>query len=146
MNDTSNIKKQIASPLLNFAIAAVLLFTALPIALFGAMQIVPPISDATEKNEAVEDTATKRISTTERRARRKETREAKRALAKNTPDTGESAMQYHLRTVHNIIISKEGYEYPGFVDYPDGFGPGNDIERMFPGAMGRFGFGPGADM
>ena len=118
--------------MVNIAIAAVLLFTVLPIALFGVVQVFPPLSNSATKTEAVEDAASKRISVAERRARRRDAREAKRALAKtkNTPNEGESPMLYHLRM-------EERYVNPGLVGY--------DIERMFPGAMDKFGFGPSSE-
>ena len=144
ISDTSKTQK--ASPLVNFAIAAVLLLAALPIAVLGIVQIFPPI-DASTKSEVIEE-AKPKISAAERRAQRREAREAKKALAKNNPNQGESVMQQHLRTVHNIMIPEEGYEVPGFT----GFGPGNDFDNMFPGTfpdtMNNFGFvvSPGADM
>ncbi len=92
------------------------------------MQVIPQISDATSKVEEPDDAASKRISIAERRARRKEAREAKKALAKskNTPNKGESLMLYHLRM-------EERYENPYLLGY--------DIERMFPGAKDTFGIG-----
>ena len=143
-------KTQKASPLVNAMIAAVLLLAALPVAVIGFLQVFPPIPDARSKVETVEE-AKPKTSAAERRAQRREAREAKKALAKNTPNQGESAMQNHLRTVHNIIVSEEGYDA---LDFYSGFGPGNDFDNMFPDtfpdAMNNFGFvvspGPGADM
>ena len=141
-NTSNTSKTQKASPLVNVAIAAVLLLAALPVAVIGIIQIFPPIHDASPKVEVFKEAKTK-TSAAERRAQRREAREAKKALAKNNPNQGESAMQNHLRTVHNIIVSEEGYEA---LDFYSGFGPGNDFDNRFPGAMNTFGFGPGADM
>ena len=149
-NISNTSKTQKASPLVNIAIATILLLAALPVAVIGIMQIFPPINDASSKIETIEE-ANPKISAAERRARRREAREAKKALAKNNPNQGESVMQNHLRTVHNIIISEEGYEA---LDFYSGFGPGNDFDNRFPGefpdAMNNFGFvvspGPGTDM
>ena len=121
---TSNLyntsKAQKAGPLVNVAIAAVLLLSALPVAVIGFLQIFPPISDASPKVETIEE-AKPKTSAAERRAQRREAREAKRALAKNNPNQGESVMQNHLHTVHNITVSDEGYEA---LDFYSGFGPG----------------------
>ena len=132
MKNVSNIKTQKSSPLVNIAIAAILLFTALPITLFCVAQVFPPLSNSATKTETVEDAASKRLSVAERRARRKEAREAKKSLAKNknTPNKGESPMLYHLRM-------EERYVNPYLLGY--------DIERMFPG-VDMNSFGPGGDM
>ena len=74
---TSNLsntsKTQKASPLVNLAIAAVLLLAALPVAVIGFIQIFPPISDANSKTEVIEEAKTK-TSAAERRAQRREAR------------------------------------------------------------------------
>ena len=119
-NTSKNSKTKKAGPMVNAVIASVLLLSALPVAVIGFLQIFPPISDASSKVETIKDTKPK-ISAAERRAQRREAREAKKALAKNTPNQGESVMQHHLRTVQNITVSEEGYEA---LDFYSGFGPG----------------------
>ena len=81
MKKTTSINTKKAGPLMNLTIAAMLLFTALPIALFGIIQIFPPLTDTAAKTAAVEDVTSKRVSAAERRAERREARKAKKELA-----------------------------------------------------------------
>ena len=82
MKNTSSINDKKNSPLVNAAIVAILLFTTLPIAMFGIVQIFPPLSDATAKTATLEDAAAaKRSAAAERRAERREARKEKKLAA-----------------------------------------------------------------
>ena len=152
MKNTSSINNKKASPLVNAAIVAILLFTALPIALFGIIQILPPLSDAPAKTATVEDDATaKRSAAAERRAERREARKAKelaaaKARTENTmvtfdpgfdmgnfgmmpaPDMGNFGMM-----PMNMEFDGGGMPGPGFGGFGDfrGFGGFSDAGGFF---------------
>jgi len=78
MNTTTSFKNtQKNGNLVNIAIIVVLLLAAVPAVLFGIMQVLPPMVDTSVKTAIIED-APKRSTTAERRAQRREAREAAR--------------------------------------------------------------------
>ena len=136
--NASSINAKKSSPLVNAAIIAILLLTALPIAIFGIMQILPPLSDASAKNVVEEDTARKRSSAAERRAERREARKAKGLAAAPRMETA-------------VVTVDPGFD----MDVFDGFGmmAGDEMDAFggfdgFDGfdGFGSFGMMPGDEM
>ena len=126
MNTTTTFKNtQKTGNLVNIAIIVVLILAAVPAILFGIMQVLPPMVDTSVKTAAVED-APKRSTAAERRAQRKEAREAARKTQKS-------------ETIETYTVNAA----PGM----GGFSPDMSGFGMMPGAgMNGFGGGFGPDM
>lgn len=146
MKKTTSIKTKKASPLMNLAIAAILLFTALPIALFGIVQIIPPLTDTAAKTTAVEDVTSKRVSAAQRRAERREARKAKKELAAaNTRiETTVVTPGFGNMDYGGIRVKMTDPGMNGFLGMP---GVGFEEVRIIPDADLRpFGFAPDPPM
>ena len=119
MNTTTLKNTQKSSPLVNIAIIVILILAAVPAVIFGIVQVLPPMVDTSVKTATIDETP-KRSTAAERRAQRKEAREA----ARKTKQTA---------TVETYTVNTA----PGFGPDMGGFGGG------FAPDMGAFGGGFG---
>ena len=122
--------------LVNIAVIAALLLAAVPAVIFGIMQILPPL-DTSVKTAAVDETP-KRSSTAERRAQRREAREA----ARKTQQTA-TVETYTVNTAPGFGPDMNGFG-GGFAPDMNGFGGGFAPDMN--GFGGGFGGGFGPDM
>ena len=145
MKKTTSINTKKAGPLMNLTIAAILLFTALPIALFGIVQIIPPLHDAVAKT-TMEDVTPKRSSAAERSAARREARKAKTELAAaNTHiETTVVTPGFGNMAFGGIRVKMTDPGMDGFLGMP---GVGFEEVRMIPDKdLHAFGFTPDPPM
>lgn len=145
MKKTTSINTKKAGPLMNLTIAAILLFTALPIALFGIVQIIPPLHDAAAKT-TMEDVTPKRSSAAERSAARREARKAKTELAAaNTHiETTVVTPGFGNMAFGGIRVKMTDPGMDGFLGMP---GVGFEEVRMIPDKdLHAFGFTPAPPM
>ena len=119
MNTTTLKNTQKTGHLVNIAIIVILILAAVPAVIFGIVQVLPPMVDTSVKTAAVDETP-KRSTAAERRAQRKEAREASR----KTQQTA---------TIETYSVNTA----PGFGPDMNGFGGG------FAPDMGGFGGGFG---
>ena len=153
MKNTTILKNtQKTAPRLNIAIVVILLLAALPAVIFGIIQALPPVLDTSVRNTTVDETP-KRISAAERRAQRREAREAARKAETAQND-------YTVNTLPAPEMGGFGGFAPDMNGFGGGFGPGmggfapdmNGFGGGFGPGMGGFapdmngfggGFGPG---
>ncbi len=122
--------------LVNIAVIAALLLAAVPAVIFGIMQILPPL-DTSVKTAAV-DSAPHRSTAAERRAQRREAREA----ARKTQQTA-TVETYTVNTAPGFGSDMNGFG-GGFAPDMNGFGFGGFGGGFAPDMNGfGGGFGPG---